>query len=532
MHGACGTDMSGSAGPTISTIDFTQDIRTVIELQSERSLYVSQRDTAEKKFRERQNELERCQTSNFSSVNDILEYQLKTADAERMKASQRIVTIDEKLADAGTAYMQKLWAALDNKIVTATKGINDHLTPPPSETSDHPMFDTDEKLAWLKDTIEPAIATRVAEETQKFQSTTIAGYEARIEELSLRLDQEKAARSAAEQKLDNFASRLHSMEAALEGVTRGNITKENEAMKKDIARLEATVAKLDKQGASTSVEVSGQKDSIAELSKQVIAGTSEIRALADVRAKDKENAAKSNNSHGSPSDTCRSSHQALASTVEALRGQIDSLSPNKQSSTPADSRILELAHREISIVEERLQTNLKAIASKFGPVIDKEREERQALADRLTTTNNEVAEGAVSISDSIVAIKDLQSAFKNLQIRVHQQNGPVEMLCGQIKKLDNLAATTEAFKAEVHSGLEDLSMQLQGVTSWQNHFTSEALYESIVAHINVAFVQRFVQELQTLASKVDVVERSIDDSMKRRKMPSGHVDVAPVPPMT
>lgn len=69
--------------------------------------------------------MERCQTSNFASAIDILEYQTKAADAERTKAAQRLCAVDDKLVEATTSFIHKWSATLDSKILAATKGIQD-----------------------------------------------------------------------------------------------------------------------------------------------------------------------------------------------------------------------------------------------------------------------------------------------------------------------------------------------------------------------------------------------------------------------
>ena len=510
------------------TSDFAQDIRKIIDLFSERGFYFAQRDAADKKYRERHNEMERCQTSNFSSAIDILEYQTKAADTERTKAAQRLCAVDDRLVEATNSFIHKWSATLDGKILAATKGVQGHLTPPPSETSDHPMFDVEEKLAWLRETIEPTVAKRVTEEAEKFQSTIIAGYESRIEELNLRLDQEKAARSAAEQKLENFATRLESMEAAMEQVkvTRGTAARENETLKESITRLEARLTQLDDVNDSSTAKLSSHSDLITELFKKVSTENTDIN-----NAKQAKETVVSNTTNLSDcSAACQSMYKTLASTVEELsplRSKFDTVLSNRQSDLLSDEHVLRIVNQQVSCVEEGLQKSLKTIASGFGPLIDKEREEREKLESKLTTTANDVAEGAVSMSDAIIAIQDLQAHFKDLHVKAFQHNGATaDRLSQHTKKMQEFASHIEATRQDTKRGLEDLAMQLQGVTSWQNHFTTEGLYDSIVAHINEALVQKYVAEIRSLATKVDTIERSIDDNMKRRKLTSGHIDLA------
>lgn len=467
--------------------------------------------------------MERCQASNFSSAIDILEYQTKAADTERIEAAQRLSGVDGKLVEATTSFIHEWSATLDNKILAATKGVQGHLTAPATETSDVSMFDVDEKLAWVRDTIEHTVAKRVAKEAEKFTSTIVAGYESPIEGLKLRVDQENAARSAAEQKLENFATRLETMEAAMEKVTvtGGTATREYGALKEHITGLEARLSQLDDVTDSSTAKLSSHSDLLAELSKKV----SEWNADAIHAKQIKETAVPRTANLSDCSTACQTMYKSLATALEELsplRSKFDNFISNMPPNSPSNDQVLKLVDQQVSCVEERLQKSLKTIASGFGPLIDEEREGREKLESKLTTIANDVAEGAVSLSDAISAIQDLQARLTDLQVMAFQHNGATaDRLSQHTKKMQEFVSHIEATRQDTKRGLEDLAMQLQGVMAWQNHFTTEGLYHSIVVYLNEALVQKYVAEIRSLAARVDAIERSVDDNMRKRKLASG-----------
>ena len=510
------------------TSDFAQDVRRIIDLFSDRSLYYALHDAADKKYRERHREMERCQSSRFSSAIDILEYETKAADTERRKVAQRLFAVDNRLVKATTSSIHKWSATLDNKILAAVKGAQGHPTAPASETADLCMFDIEEKLAWLRDMIEPSVAKRVAQEAEEFKSTIVAGYDSRIEELQLRVDQEMAARSAAEQKLENFATRLESMEAAMEKltVTGGTATQENKALRENITGLEARLTQLDDVTDSSTAKLSSHSDFLAELLERV----SEWNADAVNTKRVKEWAVSKTTNLSDCSTACQSMYKSLAIALESLtplRSEFDNIVENMPPDSLSEDHVLKLVDQQASCVEERLQKSLKTIASGLAPLIDEEREGREKLESRLTTVANDVAESAVSLSDASIAIQDLQGRLKDLQVKGFRHNGATaDRLSQHTKTMQEFASHIEATRQDTMRGFSDLAMQLQGVTAWQNHFTTDGLYHSIVAHLDEVLVQKYVAGIRSLAARVEAIERRMDGNTKKGKLASGPIDMA------
>lgn len=313
------------------------------------------------------------------------------------------------------------------------------------------------------------------------------------------------------------------MEAAMKEVTvtKGTAARENEALKEDITRLEARLTKLDNVDHSSTAQHSSHSDLITELFKKVSEGNTGTDNTKSV----KETLISNTTNLSDCSRACQSMYKTLATVLEELlplRSKFENTISNMQSDSLSDNHVLKIVGQQVSGVEERLQKSLKSIASGFGPLIDREREEREKLESRLATTVNDVAEGAVSMSDAIIAIQDLQAHFKDLQVKAFQHNGATaDRLSQHTKKMQEFVSHIEATRQDTKRGLEDLAMQLQGVMAWQNHFTTEGLYHSIVVYLNEALVQKYVAEIRSLAARVDAIERSVDDNMRKRKLASG-----------
>ena len=400
--------------------------------------------------------MERCQTSGFSSAIDILEYQTKAADTERRKVAQRLFAADDRLVKATTSSIHKWSATLDNKILAAVKGAQGHPTSPATETADLCVFDIEEKLAWLRDTIEPTVAKRVAEGAEEVKSTIVAGYDSRIEELKLRVDQEKTARSAAEQKLESFATRLESMEAAMEKMTviGGTAIQETEALKENITGLEARLTQLDDVTDSSTAKLSSHSDLLAELLEKV----SEWNADAINTKQVKVSAVSKTTNLSDCSTACRSMYKSLAIALEKLaplRSKFDNIVANMPHDSMSEDHVLKLVDQQASSVEDRLQKTLKTIASGLRPLIDEEREGREKLESKLTTVADDVAESAVSLSDAIIAIQDLQGHLKDLQVKAFQPNGATaDRLSQHTKTMQEFASHIEATRQHTMRGLE------------------------------------------------------------------------------
>lgn len=474
----------------------------LVELISERVFWYIQRDSADKKLKKLDNDVKRCQKSSFGSAADVLMVQYKAVDLDMAKYAQRMSAIDANLRQASNNLWAQLEASMQSKPLAASR---QDLTPPPSETSSDGGISVDEKLAQMRESLEATMRNQVADESKRLHSQMKGDYEAQIEVLKQDLDQERSLRTTLENRLEELSAKLGTVEAktqkqAKRSAKLGQVVKQDafDELESRMTQLEESFSEAQEQTKRvSSTEVSASNESCC-----MDADSTHVKQL-------------------HPAEPPVSNVKTLEAEVEAkLEEKIYQLIMRDGDKLVPNEKIL----HHVSALESKVQSQLKRMAEGFGGLIDKERNMRAGLG---TQVKNSAQTASVAVQELGLIKADMAAAKTSNTTNYQEATATLELQANQLQNLTSLVASTskeiETERRNTEKSMEAVCLRLGSVSAWQANFSTRALFEAIVRHLNDTWMHEHVGRLGEIRHKVAAMESQLAEVMgaKRRKLSPG-----------
>ncbi|EQK99716.1 hypothetical protein G6O67_001490 [Ophiocordyceps sinensis] len=207
--------------------------------------------------------------------------------------------------------------------------------------------------------------------------------------------------------------------------------------------------------------------------------------------------------------------------------------PAAASANASDSHIQDISRAEVTGV---LKDFLPTLSKKLTDFL---KEERVMRSESISKEAEKAAEATAALRTDLNALR--QDCARSLNELAHQVAKSNSDLLASGHQLKTLETTCPAARAETKSEVDELAMQVRDVQSWQDNFTTRPLYKDIVDHINATLPNGVVNQLKTLAMKIEGIEGHLHATeggdTKRRKVqaansapPSAHPSAHPSAP--
>ncbi|KFA66609.1 hypothetical protein S40285_03047 [Stachybotrys chlorohalonatus IBT 40285] len=229
----------------------------------------------------------------------------------------------------------------------------------------------------------------------------------------------------------------------------------------------------------------------------------------------------------------------VISEMATLKKQMDELAsrapvPSTVPAVPGSMTLEKLEQVNLSrlqILTRGVEEKLSKLTEAFGSLIGQERQRREhldddlkRLAERLSdwktemTTLHETFRGELNTTkQSAAKLSEPAGSDESLSKKVELQDSALLALIGRIERTDSLAT-------ELQKGMEDVSIQIQAVTEWQNRFTARDLWNGLASEVNQK-LSGFANQMLELKMRTDGLEQrgraTGGEPSKRHKGPNG-----------
>lgn len=531
------------------------DVKNLCAYLAETVYYSLQHDTAEKKYRKVHGQAERYRETNFNSAIEVIDQQTRFADQERNKAAKQHTASIRKLEEVLVKYYKNLQSDL-------TEDLAPSVTVAPTVTSD----DIDSRLEKFRESLTISIEKRVAEKTEENKRLLLQEFESHMSSMKTELDKattqsdklekqlkeslaaqkqleehvarlqsdferEKTSRMSFEQRLQEEMSRhqqenekrlkqLEKETAQPRGVSASEVDKKVAGLTKQIGSLECSIRNAEANYQNQSVlqdqKSASQKTKVGELSTRLLTVEARVNDFDKELSCLKQDASKSPKTPPhtpTPNDSLHSGLQNAMAEVERLREEMTSLqngsSEQQQPSAIDDHRLTNL-EQHIDQTRRDFHKSFSGMATKFGEMINEEREARQQLDSRL-----QEVEKTIKFIDSNAILSSVDGQIRDLDSKYATTLAAQE---GKVKVVHELLHRT---RADVKAAFEDYTMQLGNLTSWQNNWNTSELYQQIVHHISASYPQGIFNELSKVARRLEAVEVRVERSQDKTQSPIG-----------
>lgn len=482
--------------------NFYSETRNFVDLISERVFWFIQRDTADKKLKKLDNDVQRCQNSEFHSAVGLLETQSKAAEVEKAKIAQRITKVDHQLQDSAMSLWFVPEPAHERRF---TNEEPQSITPPPSETSCD-ATGLDEKLAQLRSEMESKqktqmaqmvqmteeyrkLQTRITEESRRLQtqieeqsqqhSKAKLEYEQQICDFRQRLDQEQCRREKLErlQTQIDEQSQQHSRvklehEQQMADV-RQRLYQEQSHREKLEKLLQDLMSRLSSIETKTENHLVSTTNRLDEMVKQGTLDSVEAR-LAKVEALQTPVSVPSPQAPDDQKMNFDAYEPTKSIQLEDLETKIKDILNQSLFQKPdmifSSESILRLA----SSVEEKLQSSLSRMAHAFGVMIDKERSQRASLEVKIATSVKSIATVEKELQTVKTEVKTTDTQLQTVENKVQTVQTEVKAVETQLqtarseswdraKELARMQVTSRISGVSEHETAREQTTQLQNV---------------------------------------------------------------------
>lgn len=515
-----------------------KDISRMVSLLCERLYWYMQRDKQDKSERKARDELDRCKIGHpeSSGISELLRMQIKQLEKEKNKCCARVGAADAKLLAAALPFVDQL-----NTRASESEG--QKLT----------TVELDARLESLRGSIIVDCTKKINDDTSQMKTATMSEIESRTKELNQMLMAERS-------KNEQLQKRLDTLEKKMDCLVLADNDKASEAASKASAVADLGV-KINSTWQRTE-QLSAQYSSLS----QAMTTQDQLEVIFN----DFDEKISSSEEPEAPSKTAALAHfpgsktrlclQIIGAKVEELQSNMQKISNEKvleavnilhkrldevdtalaahsleQSGHHPDATAKTNTNKQVEtgpsqILEEKLQqftmaqisnTNISVqkklndVAQKLGGFIDNERKARLATVE--IAGDSQAATAA--LRKDFDAHKDSYSqTIRQLEQEQHTQR---TVVTGQISRLDAFN-TSLASNMAWRGTIEEIAMQVQCVTAWQNNFNTKPLYRDIVEHINATLPSGTAKQVAALAVRLDALEGQLmaagEGSLKRRKL--------------
>lgn len=529
-----------------------------------------QRDQVDKKLKRLQSEADRCMASqpDFSSAHEIIQLQKNAADEEKSKYRSRLQDADDKLRTAVTSIMtkSKRWGGGETS-KSAVVHVDAPSGNPPSSGLDRQLA---EELPLIKKSLQDDLRSETARLTALLDRERRRNdeLEAKMKELSKRLDASTEASSQAVQKTRTMATRTSNGSAPVpclagdKGVHAGRDAdlKQPPGPARD-SRSEAARGLEVEVAPTTNVSPAAPGIHSPQGGDLIMADSCELKALsapdsvAVSRAKPYDGAWKDQQQPLAYLEEVKSESARLWSAMKKLEEQLAELTAallplrnfreaaseekkmmvaekeQKQFSDKAlssatacweEDKLVAVVRQQVVGVEAKVHGKMQEIAQRFGAFLDVERRQRETIGEQTAET----ADRMVAIRREVNSLKaDHGGSIDELRERVVRQSSELAM---QQATLTVQQSGLVELRAKTQTLADELTLEVGSLRERWRELKLGELHKHVVEYMDSKLPDNLEWELRGLKSRMRKLEELAEGgggggagTAKKRKLEKG-----------